>query len=70
MTGAGLGLAIVERLGRLLGHEIGLRSQLGRGSVFWVCVPLGDAAAVQPLRPRRTHSIRPTTPRCRATAPG
>lgn len=44
--GAGLGLAIVERLGRLLGHEIGLHSQLGRGSVFWVCVPLGDAAAV------------------------
>lgn len=46
--GAGLGLAIVERLGRLLGHPIGLRSQLGRGSVFWVCVPLGDAAAVHP----------------------
>ena len=44
--GAGLGLAIVERLGRLLGHEIGLRSQLGRGSVFWVCVPLGDPGAV------------------------
>jgi len=41
----------VERLGRLLGHEIGLRSQLGRGSVFWVCVPLGDAAAVQPAAP-------------------
>lgn len=49
--GAGLGLAIVERLGRLLGHEIGLRSQLGRGSVFWVCVPLGDAAAAQPVAP-------------------
>jgi len=45
--GAGLGLAIVERLGRLLGHPIGLRSQLGRGSVFWVCVPLGDPAALQ-----------------------
>ncbi|MFS4550907.1 PAS-domain containing protein [Comamonas resistens] len=42
--GAGLGLAIVERLGKLLGHEIGLRSQLGRGSVFWVCVPLAKAA--------------------------
>jgi C4-dicarboxylate-specific signal transduction histidine kinase/CheY-like chemotaxis protein len=42
--GAGLGLAIVERLGKLLGHEIGLRSQLGRGSVFWVCVPLARAA--------------------------
>ncbi|WP_440108420.1 hybrid sensor histidine kinase/response regulator [Acidovorax sp. BL-A-41-H1] len=46
--GAGLGLAIVERLGRLLDHEIGLRSHLGRGSVFWVCVPLGDVAAVAP----------------------
>lgn len=45
--GAGLGLAIVERLGRLLGHRIGLRSQLGRGSVFSVRVPLGDPAAVQ-----------------------
>lgn len=45
--GAGLGLAIVERLGRLLGHPIGLRSQLGRGSVFWVQVPLGDPATLQ-----------------------
>lgn len=43
--GAGLGLAIVERLGRVLGHEIGLRSQLGRGSVFWVRVALGDPQA-------------------------
>ena len=45
--GAGLGLAIVERIGRLLGHRIGLRSRLGRGSVFSVSVPLGDADNVQ-----------------------
>ncbi len=38
--GAGLGLAIVERLGKLLSHEIGLKSELGKGSVFWVSVPL------------------------------
>jgi histidine kinase len=43
--GAGLGLAIVERIGRLLGHPIGLRSRLGRGSVFSVRLPRGDAAA-------------------------
>ena len=49
--GAGLGLAIVERIGRLLGHRIGLRSQLGRGSVFTVTVPLGDAAAAARLQP-------------------
>ena len=61
--GAGLGLAIVERLGRLLGHEIGLRSQLGRGSVFWVRVPLGDPAAVQ------AHAALPAAPELADDAP-
>ncbi len=45
--GLGLGLAIAERSARLLGHAIGLRSTPGRGSVFWVRVPLGNAAAVR-----------------------
>ncbi len=58
--GTGLGLAIVERLGRLLGHEIGLRSQLGKGSVFWVTVPLGDAAALAPP-PVPSHVQQPDT---------
>jgi histidine kinase len=44
--GAGLGLAIVERIGRLLGHRISLRSTLGSGSVFAVTVPLGSADAI------------------------
>ncbi len=57
--GAGLGLAIVERLGRLLGHPIGLRSQLGRGSVFWVCVPLGDPAALQQIAAPATEQQSP-----------
>ncbi len=43
--GAGLGLAIVERIARLLGHRIGLRSTPGRGSVFSITVPLGLAGA-------------------------
>lgn len=42
--GAGLGLAIVRRASRLLGHEVGLRSWPGFGSVFYVYVPLDDAA--------------------------
>ena len=45
--GAGLGLAIVDRIARHLGHRIGLRSWPQRGSVFWVEVPLGDAGAVR-----------------------
>ena len=60
----GLGLAIVQRLGELLGHAISVRSWLGKGSVFAIEVPL---ARQQPLQgavqisaeagPRRRSSI-------------
>ena len=43
--GLGLGLSIVERLGRVLGHELSLRSKSGAGSVFTVSAPLGAAPA-------------------------
>lgn len=46
--GLGLGLAIVDRLARLLGHELRLRSALGRGSCFSVAVP--RAAPETPAR--------------------
>jgi signal transduction histidine kinase len=36
--GFGLGLAIVVRLSKALGHRVGLRSTVGGGSVFWVDV--------------------------------
>ncbi|MCA1978264.1 MAG: response regulator, partial [Thiobacillus sp.] len=49
--GLGLGLAIVSRLGRLLGHRVDLRSRPGHGSVFSIDVPLGDAARIQPPAP-------------------
>lgn len=42
--GLGLGLAIVRRLCGLLGHQVTLHSQVGRGSVFAVSVPLSPAA--------------------------
>ena len=44
--GLGLGLSIVQRLGRVLDHPIGLKSQHGRGSAFSVTAPLAHAAAL------------------------
>ncbi len=51
--GLGLGLAIVSRLGRLLGHRVDLRSRPGHGSVFSIDVPLGDAHQIQAPQPQQ-----------------
>ncbi|WP_158046961.1 ATP-binding protein [Skermanella pratensis] len=59
--GLGLGLAIVDRLARLLGHRVDVRSALGRGSVFSIELPAG--AAVE------TPAAAPAAPVAPAPAP-
>ena len=44
-AGLGLGLAIVDRLCRLLEHPIELKSMVGKGSCFAVAVPVATAPA-------------------------
>ncbi len=44
-SGVGLGLSIVERISRVLGHRIVLRSRTGRGSMFSVEAPRAPIVA-------------------------
>jgi PAS domain S-box-containing protein len=49
--GLGLGLSICDRIARLLGLQLGLRSAPGRGSVFSIRVPIGAAVPTEPNVP-------------------
>ena len=50
-TGHGLGLSIVLSIVEKLGGQVGVESELGKGSLFFFTLPAGLSSAEQSLRP-------------------
>ncbi|EGN91820.1 Tco5, signal transduction HAMP domain histidine kinase [Serpula lacrymans var. lacrymans S7.3] len=65
--GTGLGLALVRQIVKLSGGRLGVRSKLGRGSTFWVELPLG--VGVKVVAPPETETMLNGKPTVELTGP-
>jgi len=66
-NGYGLGLSIVQRLVKLLGLKLDVRSEVGRGSVFALEAPAGQSGTLPAGERTSTPTARPaanTSRRC------
>jgi len=61
VEGTGLGLALSKHLVQAMGGAIGLLSQIGKGSTFWIELPVAEAP-VERVRRQEVLTARPADP--------
>jgi chemotaxis family two-component system sensor kinase Cph1 len=60
--GSGMGLAIVARIVKMHGGRIGMESQAGKGTTFWIALPAGKPQQQAEAAPARPAAVAMTQP--------
>ena len=57
IEGTGIGLVITKNIIEIMGGSIGVQSEPGVGSTFWIALPVGDQLAVENNRAREIDNL-------------